>query len=154
MTYQVHIQEAAAQLTGVIRCRASQPQLPQVVPGLCGEVWEFFRKSGLPRPGRHVALYLDKEMNIEVGVEVAQPFEGNGRVICSSTPAGKVATTAHFGPYNRLGGAYDAIKKWCSEKGYMLTGPAWEVYGHWDEDPAKLRTDVFWLLQETAGSTG
>ena len=25
---------------------------------------------------------------------------------------------------------------------------SWEVYGHWSEDPAQLRTDVFYLLSQ------
>jgi effector-binding domain-containing protein len=147
MEYAVHVQRVEPQLTGVIRCRAKQSELAQVIPPACGEVWEFMRSSGLPRPGRHLALYLDCEMNIEVGVEVFQSFAGNGRVVCSSTPAGLVATTAHLGPYNRLGEAHAAVHKWCAEQGHALAGPSWEVYGHWEDDPAKLRTDVFWLLK-------
>src|SRR5262249_28162531 len=71
---------------------------------------------------------------------------GDG-VVCSSTPAGLVATTAHFGPYARLGEAHQAILRWCADHGYKLAGPSWEVYGHWDDDPAKLRTDIYYLLQ-------
>jgi effector-binding domain-containing protein len=94
-----------------------------------------------------LALYLDGEMNIECGVEVFQPFAGNDRVICSCTPAGLVATAAHIGPYNRLGEAHKAVHEWCADHGHLLAGPSWEVYGHWTDDPAQLRTDVFWLLQ-------
>ena len=92
-------------------------------------------------------MYLDGEINLEVGVEVTQAFTGNDQVVCSSTPAGLVATTAHFGPYHRLGDAHDAICKGCKENGHALAGPNWEIYGHWEDDPAKLRTDVFYLLQ-------
>jgi effector-binding domain-containing protein len=112
-------------------------------------VWSFIRSSPLLHPGRNLALYLDGAMNIECGVEVFQSFADNDRVICSHTPAGMVATTAHFGPYDRLGEAHAAVHKWCTEHGHVLAGPSWEVYGHWDDDPAKLRTDVFWLLQAT-----
>jgi effector-binding domain-containing protein len=154
MEYQVHVEQVAAQLTGVVRCRASADELAKVVPQACGEVWEFFRSSGLPRPGRNLALYLDGEMNIEVGVEVFQPFAGNNRVDCSSTPAGLVATTAHLGPYHRLGEAHDAVHKWCAENGHALAGPSWEVYGHWTDDPSQLRTDVFWLLRPVGQPTG
>jgi effector-binding domain-containing protein len=150
MEYQVRVERVAAQLTGVVRLQASQSQLPTVVPKLCGEVWNFFRSSGLPRPGRHLALYLDCVMNIEVGVEVSQPFTGNQRVVCSQTPAGLVATTTHFGPYSRLGDAHHAVQKWCSDHGYTLAGPSWEVYGHWTDDESQLRTDAFWLLQDKA----
>ena len=147
MEYQVQVQQVAAQLTAVIRSRAKASELSQVVPRHCGEVWEFMRSSQFPRPGRNLALYLDCEMNIEVGVEVFQPFTGNAREGCSNTPAGTVATVAHIGPYHRLGDANSAILKWCKEHGHALAGPSWELYGHWDDDPAKLRTDVFYLLR-------
>jgi effector-binding domain-containing protein len=147
MDYQVDVRRADAQITAVVRCRASQPRLPQVVPQLCGDVWKFIQASGSLHGGRHLALYLDCAINLEVGAEVDQAFVGDGRVVCSQTPAGLVATTAHFGPYNRLGDAHAAIVKWCSDHGHALAGPNWEVYGHWIDDPAQLRTDVFYLLQ-------
>ncbi len=147
MEYQVLVEQAASRTTAVVRTRAGRHELAQVVPQGCGEVWTFIRSSQMPHPGRNLALYLDCEINLEVGVEVTQPFAGNGRVVCSSTPAGTVATAAHFGPYDRLGGAHAAILGWCAEKGHVLAGPSWEVYGHWDDDPAKLRTDVYYLLR-------
>ncbi len=147
MSYQVRLEQVAPQLTAVIRFRARQDELSKVVPAACGEVWTWARTAGLPKPGRHVALYLDCAINLEVGAEVTQPFTGDGRVVCSSTPAGPVATTAHFGPYSRLGDAHQAVLQWCAQQGHALAGPNWEVYGHWDDDPAKLRTDVYYLLQ-------
>ncbi len=100
-------------------------------------------------PGRHLALYLDDEINIEVGVEVDQPFTGIDPIMCSRTPSGLVAVTAHFGPYDRLGAAHAAIHRWCKENGRTPVRPCWEVYGHWEDDAAKLRTDVFYLLRCT-----
>jgi hypothetical protein len=87
MEYQVNVQPVAPQLTAVIRLRARQDELSTVIPQACGEVWEFARAAGLPCPGRHLALYFDDVINIEVGAEVFQPFTGNDRVVCSSTPA-------------------------------------------------------------------
>jgi effector-binding domain-containing protein len=62
-----------------------------------------------------------------------------------------VATTVHFGPYQRLGDAHAAIRQWCAEQGHALMGTCWEIYGHWEEiwnsDPSKIRTDVFHLLE-------
>jgi effector-binding domain-containing protein len=154
MDYQIQVEHVESQLTAVVRLRAAQHELPQVIPKACGEVWDYARAARLPKPGRHVALYLDGVMNIECGAEVFQPFAGNDRVVCSALPAGLVATTAHFGPYNRLGDAHSAVLKWCASQGYTLAGPSWEVYGHWHDDPAQLRTDVFWLLHEPREATG
>ena len=58
-----------------------------------------------------------------------------------------VATAAHYGPYSRLGDAHAAVRQWCAAQGHALVGPFWEIYGHWTDDPAQLRTDVCYLLQ-------
>lgn len=80
-------------------------------------------------------------------MEVASPFDGVEGVLCSSTPSGEVASTTHVGPYSALGGAHDAILGWCDEHHLTRAGVFWEVYGDWHEDPAHLRTDVFYLLR-------
>jgi effector-binding domain-containing protein len=123
------------------------------VPAACGEVWSFIRSVGLQRPGRHVALYLDSLGSVEVGAEVGEAFTGNERVHCSGLPAGRVVTTVHFGPYQRLSEAHAAIHQWCHSHGYRCSGVCWEIYGHWEEqwntDPSKIRTDVFYLLADS-----
>lgn len=140
-------------VTAVVRDRVPQRELSRFVPAACGEVWTFVRNAGLPRPGRHLALYLDCEGSIEVGVELATPFTGNDRIVCSRLPGGLAATTIHFGPYGSLGDAHRAIHKWCSKEGHRLSGVSWELYGHWQEewnrDSSKIRTDVFYLLHES-----
>jgi effector-binding domain-containing protein len=147
LEYQVDVKYVNAERTAVVRRRATHSELATVVPQACGEVWAFFRASQLPRPGRNLALYLDGEINLECGVEVTQPFVGTDQVVCSSTPAGTVATTAHFGPYHLLGQTHAAICDWCADDGYTPAGPNWEVYGNWTDDPTKLRTDVYYLLR-------
>ena len=151
MPYQIQLTNTEAIPTAVIRGRVPSNELSKFVPAACGEVWSFIRSAGLSRPGRHVALYLDGGL-VEVGAEVSGRFAGNDRVHYSQLPAGRVATTTHFGPYARLGDAHSGIRRWCSEHGHRLSGVCWEIYGHWDEswnaDPSKIRTDVFHLLEE------
>jgi hypothetical protein len=36
--------------------------------------------------------------------------------------------------------------QWCRHHGRQISMPYWEVYGDWEEDPSKLRTDVYYLL--------
>jgi effector-binding domain-containing protein len=122
-----------------------------VVPEACGTVWSVVRAQKIAGAGRHVAIYWDCQINLEVGVELDAPFAGHGDVVGSATPAGAVVTTAHFGPYGRLHEAHEAIRRWCAGHAYTLAGPNWEIYGHWtdecDRDPTKIRTDVFYLLK-------
>jgi effector-binding domain-containing protein len=143
--------------TAVVRRQASIRELPKVVPDACGIVWRAIKAAGVTGAGRHVALYLDDEINLEVGVELAAPLatplpaDGGDQVIASALPAGTVATTVHFGPYPQLSRAHEAIREWCAKHSHAPAGPNWEIYGHWEQawnsDPSKIRTDVFCLLK-------
>lgn len=146
MAYEVTLTRAAEQPTAVVRFRTARDRLSSEIPAACGEVWAFIKAANLPGAGRHVALYLDDCINVEVGAEVSQPFTGNGRVVCSSLPAGLVATTAHIGPYAELHAAHAAVWRWCADNGRNRAGPSWEVYGHWTDDPTQLRTDVYYSV--------
>ncbi len=150
MEYDIRLEHHVAQPLAVVRRRAGLKDLPTVVPAACGTVWTVVRAQQVAGLGRHVAVYWDDQINLEVGVEVAAPFAGHGEVVGSATPAGPVVTTTHFGPYGRLHETHQAICLWCRNNGHTLAGPNWEVYGHWTDecnsDPTKIRTDVFYLL--------
>jgi hypothetical protein len=155
MNYPVRLEQHAGRPLAVVRRVAKQQDLPKVVPDACGTVWNVIRAQKVAGAGRHVALYRDGVINLEVGVELDAPFAGYGEVVPSATPAGPVATTTHFGPYHLLGGAHQAIHDWCAANGHTLAGPNWEVYGHWTDecntDPSKIRTDIFYLLRPAGG---
>jgi hypothetical protein len=100
--------------------------------------------------GRHIGIYWDDTIRLEVGVELQGAFTEQDGVVRSETPAGLLVSTTHFGPYVGLGAAHDAIRHWCETNQHRLAGPSWEIYGHWlpgwNDDPSKIRTDVFHLL--------
>src|SRR5205085_9509 len=112
--YDVHLEQVSSRPLAVVRRRASLQQLSKIVPEACGAVWGVVRAQQLTGAGRHIALYLDEKINLEVGVELDTPFAGHGDVVGSTTPAGAVATAVHFGPYARLHEAHRAIRAWCA----------------------------------------
>ena len=150
MKYDIRLEQVSSSPLAVIRRRARPQELSRVVPEACGKVWSVVRAQQIPGAGRHVAVYMDGQINLEVGVELETPFGGYGEVVGSAIPAGIVATTTHFGPYGLLHEAHDAIRQWCRTNGYAPTGINWEIYGHWKDewnsDPTKITTDVFYLL--------
>jgi effector-binding domain-containing protein len=150
MPYEIRIEQFPGKPLAVVRRQASMQQLGPVIQQACGLVWNTLRSQNVKGAGRHVSVYLDSVFNLEVGVELEAPFTGAGEVIGSSLPAGPVATITHFGPYQRLSDAHEAIHQWCKANGREPIRPCWEIYGHWlnewNADPGKIRTDVYYLL--------
>jgi effector-binding domain-containing protein len=145
----VQVQQLDSIPLAVIRRQVSASQLSLVVPECCGLVWDAVREQRL-RAGRHIAIYWDGDIRLEVGVELLGPFTERGDVVRSATPAGAAASTTHFGPYSGLEGAHEAVRRWCGANNYRLAGPNWEIYGHWlpewNTDPSQIRTDVYYQL--------
>jgi effector-binding domain-containing protein len=151
LNYTIRVERFPSQALAVVRRRAGKPQLGNVIPEACGTVWSALKSQQIKGAGRHVAVYLDDLINLEVGMEMDQPISAFGDVLPSSLPSGEVATTTHFGPYHLRDAAHDAIQKWCAANQRTVAGPRWETYGHWvdewNRDPSKIRTDVFYLLK-------
>jgi effector-binding domain-containing protein len=144
--YPVSVETRAAQPTAVVAAATTWAAYPALWPKLLDEVYAFVRGGGATQDGHNVMLYRDDVPNVEVGVQVAGPFEPTGRVVPSVLPAGEVASAVHRGPYDALEEAHVALKAWCASHRHVLTGVRWEIYGDWAEDPAELETEVCYLL--------
>jgi len=134
----------------VVRRRTTFAAVPNVIRGMLDVVWAAVRNAQLPKHGHNVAVYRPLgggSVDLECGVQVATHFDDIGEIVCSEIPGGEVATATHVGPYTELGKTFDAVIAWARENGHRLAGVNWEVYGDWNEDPAKLETDVYMLLQ-------
>jgi effector-binding domain-containing protein len=147
--YTVHLQRLDSIPLAVVKRQASPSQLSRLIPECCGVVWKVI-KAQHAKGGRHVAIYWDDAVRLEVGAEVEGAFTETDGVVRSATPAGAVAWTTHLGPYGGLRAAHEAIHKWCAANEHKLAGPRWEIYGHWlpewDADPSQIRTDVYYSL--------
>ena len=87
MNYIVRLERLSGRPLAVVRRRAAAHELSKVVPHACGLVWGVIRAQQVPEPGRHIAVYLDDQINFKVGVELAAPFGGHGEVL-SQIPLG------------------------------------------------------------------
>jgi effector-binding domain-containing protein len=71
-----------------------------------------------------------------------------GRVVASTLPTGRAAKTVHYGSYAGRGDAHQAVHDWSDAEGQPLAGPRWEIYGPHRDNPAEVRTEVYWLLAD------
>jgi effector-binding domain-containing protein len=132
-----------------VRERVPVRDIPSRFGANLDRVWQFVRDARFVT-NHNVFVYHWDDGDpplIEFGVQVDRAFDGNGDIVCSHTPAGSVATATHIGPYDRLGVTHEAVQRWCREHGYATAATNWEVYGDWDDDPAKLETVIYQLLR-------
>jgi effector-binding domain-containing protein len=148
----VHTSQAGPRVLAAAQTETTQQRLSADIVRLLDMVWPVLHEQGV-RTGHNVVVYYPGDggaLRIVVGVEVFTGFAGHREVQRVATPAGEVATTAHYGDYSGLGQAYAALDRWCADNGRRPAGVNGEVYGDWDDHPAKVRTDVYFLLEPTA----
>jgi effector-binding domain-containing protein len=159
MPYGVQIHHVPQQAFAAIRDRANVHTIGDRIMELLSEIWDVLKPADIRHTGHNVVLYWDKPgkallltdegVPIEVGVQVVTPFKRMGRVVGVAIPGGTVTTVVHRGLYQKLLEAHMAVRRWCAEHDYALAGPNWEIHGDWTDNSDELRTDVFYLLQES-----
>lgn len=143
---EVRTEHVAARPLAVASAVTTAARLGDDIRSLLGLVWPVLRAQGV-ETGLNVVVYRSNPMTIEAGVEVLSAFDETERVRRSATPAGEAATTTHWGDYSQMRPAYQALEDWSRQTGRAFAGVSWEVYGHWSDDPAKVRTDIYFLLR-------
>lgn len=152
MSYEVITKSVSGQTLAAVRRRLLIRDVGRAWKAPLDLVWEFLRRhEGLRTDGHNCFLYHHPEnreapMDVDFGVQVIRPFEGEGEVICTETPPGEVAMTTHIGSYAKLAAAHNAVHSWRAATGRAFAGYSWEVYGDWSDDEAKLETQVIYLL--------
>ena len=68
------------------------------------------------------------ETDLELGIPLVAPIEGEGRIVGGRLPGGPAITTWHIGPHDTLAEAYARMGAWLKEHGREPDGAAWEVY--------------------------
>ena len=153
--YAVSLEHAAPRLIAAAHARLPIERVPAVFAGHLDRVYAAARAGLVQLDGQNIFLYRNvpaasAEVDVDFGVGTTKPFTSVGDVTEVALPDGEVATTAHWGDYARLADAHSAVVTWCREHGRLMAGPRWEVYGHWTDDVARRRTDVYYLLESSA----
>ena len=147
--YPISVQVAAPRAMAAVRARLVVARVPAVFRNYLDQVYSIARKNGIALDGQNIFVYRDcgrdGEADVEFGVGVSKPFAAIGPLEYTALPVGAAATTTHWRDY-ALASAHSAVIAWCEANNRARTGTRWEVYGHWSDDPAKVRTDVYHQL--------
>jgi effector-binding domain-containing protein len=138
--------QAEPLLLAVVPIETDPADLAEQIEKSFTAVYAAVNSGKIQQPGHNVIVYRSMgngNVEVECGVQVPSRFDGFGQLSCRETPAGRAATTSHYGPYDLLGETHIALVAWTRNHGLQPTGTFWEVYGDWNDDPQQLRVDVF-----------
>jgi len=153
MAYSITKKEISPQPVLVVRRRIKPPEVASTLAEVLGGVFQYAQKSGMALAGPPFTRYLDWGpglWTIEAGMPVVAHSGENpsaAGIRAETLPGGVVATTTHFGSYDRLNEAHAAVQQWIEAEGLTAAGAPWEVYV---TDPADYpdlkdwKTDIFW----------
>ena len=153
MTYDVRLVDVAATPLAAVRTTTNRAGLGQAIVSSLDQVSALQSGRGVTGLGHNVVVYpsfTPGAIEIVAGVQTPAPIHPEGAVIAAESPRGRAATTAYFGPYDQMQPAHEAIHAWLAEQG-LHHDVSWELYGDWSDDPAKLRTDIFYRIVEAPG---
>ena len=111
----------AAQPYVAIRTHVTMADLGTVVPPLNQEVFAWLGACGVAPAGapfwKYNVIDMAGELEIEAGVAVAAPVDGDDQVVSGVLPAGRYATLTHVGHPSELMAATKALLDWAAEQG-------------------------------------
>jgi effector-binding domain-containing protein len=132
MAYEIQVKEVADELVVSVQRRASMSTVGKEVPEAFHELAEAVAPigfgTGMPGVEYLGEVEPDTEWDMEIFMPVKERFEPPEGMRVRVLPGGKCAATVHQGPYDELGGAYEALTSWIAESEYRIAGPPREQF--------------------------
>ena len=148
--YGISIRQATPRAIACVRTQLPAARVSSSFAQYLNQVYALGRDGTIQLDGQNIFVYRAGvhagEVDVEFGVGVNAPFSPSGLVTYSQLPVGEVAVTQHTGDYSKLGVGHAAVIDYCRSNGRQLAGARWEIYGHWNEDPRLVHTDIYYLL--------
>jgi effector-binding domain-containing protein len=117
------------------------------IVALLGPVWEAVHKNQVATTGINHAVYGENGEYF-CGLECTgqtQPIPG---LIQRRITLDRYAYSKLTGPYSEIPRVYDEINAEIKRLGRRAIAPAVEIYGHWNDDPGKLETEILIHVSE------
>lgn len=155
--YEVREVSVAARPVAGVRAQVPRGRVAQEFGRHLDHVYAAARTGALKLDGQNIFIYRAAsadELTVDFCVGTTASFDPVGAVLPLETPSGMAAMVTHHGEYGRLSEAHAAVLAWCHANNRRRAAPFREVCGHWHADPAKLRTEVYYLLQPIGAEDG
>lgn len=161
MISQPKLEDRAAIPYVAIRSQVSMDEMPKL-PSLWDEVYGWLGSKGIQPVGAPFWKYrivdMENKLEIDVGVPIATPVAGEGRIVADTIPAGRYVTMVYTGPFEGDGlmKATESLLNWADKNGIVWdkwssgsTGEGWKarLENYWTDpqaepDPQKYETEL------------
>ena len=142
--YTCTVTQSEAVNIAVAEIRAPMMEVPAHIPTLLEKVASFLTDNGYA-PGLCYVVYDDfaaGTMRMRAGFTIADEAIESDEVALMQLQATPTARTTHYGSYDGIPAAHQAVREFCTQNNHEQLDLSWETYTEWDEDDAKLVTDI------------
>jgi effector-binding domain-containing protein len=133
-------------LSGVAKTHDPAKNYGDELIELLNVVWESVKRRGIPTTGINHVVYGDQG-EVFAGVVITTPGEPQEGLSVREIALKRYAYYKHIGPYTGLPQANKEMAQEIDRLGLVRKAPLIEIYGHWNEDPAKLETELIYALE-------
>jgi effector-binding domain-containing protein len=112
---------------------------------LMDKMWQTVRSNGIANKGKNIWIY-EQQHKVFAGIEL-EAVPKPGILEHKNLRLTKYAYYKHIGPYNLIKQTGQAMNDEIRKKGFEVTLPYVEIYGHWTNDESKLETELLMCLK-------
>jgi effector-binding domain-containing protein len=113
---------------------------------LMDKMWQIVKSNQLSNKGKNIWIY-EQDNAVFAGVELNDIPKADISLEHKSVKLKKYAYHKHVGSYSLLKDVGNAMNSEIKKKGFEVTLPYVEIYGHWTSDESKLETELFMSLK-------
>ena len=113
---------------------------------LMDKMWQTVKSNNLKNKGLNIWVYEENE-KIFAGVELDDIPKNNTGLEQKSITLKKYAYYKHIGSYNLIKQAALNMRNELKDRGFTISSPYIEIYGHWTNDETKLETELLMCLK-------
>ena len=113
---------------------------------LMDKMWQVVKSNNLKNKGLNVWVYEPDEM-VFAGVELESIPEQSTKLEQKNIILNKYAYYKHVGAYHLIKQEGQAMRDEMKKRGFEITSPYIEIYGHWTNDETKLETKLLMALK-------
>lgn len=153
MGLECEVLEVARQPMIAIRVVTRPAEIDTLVAQILSLLGNHLERQGVrpngPPFARHYE-FREEHVELEAGFPLAEPVDGEGKLMAGELPAGRVVRCWHCGSHDTLARSYDHLARWALKHGHTPIAAPWEVYWHGPRESdasTAYRTEILWPVR-------